>query len=149
MNNTRLTRRPRCCGRMSSLSWASSGFVNHCARHCYFAYPNFLQRLSLFDLGPPYHSVQLDQCHTVFEPSLDRSGQCICPLCDHLLWFALIIRCFSDPHTLPGIFAYYLLWATLKGNVRFGLQIPFIMKIHPMEFRLSFSLFPFACRLTD
>lgn len=32
-----------------------------------------------------------------------------------------------------GIFAFYLLWAVMKGNFKFGLQIPFIFQIHPMR----------------
>jgi len=32
-----------------------------------------------------------------------------------------------------GLFAFYLLWAVIKGNFKFGLRIPFLFEIHPMK----------------
>lgn len=32
-----------------------------------------------------------------------------------------------------GCFSFYLLWCVMKGNFKFGLQIPFIFKIHPIK----------------
>lgn len=32
-----------------------------------------------------------------------------------------------------GIFAFYMLWCVMKGTFKFGVQIPFIIKIHPMK----------------
>eukprot|EP01117_Protostelium_nocturnum_P014185 TRINITY_DN536_c0_g1_i1.p1 TRINITY_DN536_c0_g1~~TRINITY_DN536_c0_g1_i1.p1 ORF type:complete len:495 (-),score=126.51 TRINITY_DN536_c0_g1_i1:219-1703(-) len=32
-----------------------------------------------------------------------------------------------------GIFAYYLLWSTIKGNFKFGLRVPLLFSIHPMK----------------
>jgi len=32
-----------------------------------------------------------------------------------------------------AIFSFYLLWAVIKGNFKFGLRIPFIFEIHPMK----------------
>lgn len=32
-----------------------------------------------------------------------------------------------------GILTIYLLWCTQKGNIKFGLRIPFIVSFHPMK----------------
>ena len=32
-----------------------------------------------------------------------------------------------------GMFAFYLLWCTMKGNFKFGLRIPFLFTFHPMK----------------
>jgi len=32
-----------------------------------------------------------------------------------------------------GLFAFYLLWTVIKGNFKFGLQVPFLFEIHPMK----------------
>jgi LMBR1 domain-containing protein 1 len=32
-----------------------------------------------------------------------------------------------------GLLAIYLLWSVQKGNIKFGLRIPFIVSFHPMK----------------
>jgi LMBR1 domain-containing protein 1 len=32
-----------------------------------------------------------------------------------------------------GVFTIYLLWCVQKGNLSFGIRIPFIMSFHPMK----------------
>lgn len=34
---------------------------------------------------------------------------------------------------LLAFFCIYLLWCTQKGNVKFGMRIPFLFTIHPMK----------------
>jgi LMBR1 domain-containing protein 1 len=35
---------------------------------------------------------------------------------------------------LLAFFCIYLLWATQKGNLKFGMRIPFLFTIHPMKY---------------
>lgn len=67
------------------------------------------------------------------------NGKPIYPLINNLLVYLTDNNISFLATAIFAVFCLYLLLATIKGNVKFGLRILFLFSIHPMKYYKNYN----------